>query len=144
MAERENKNSRSKTAPPSMPPPIITQLPNSGGGRQWVTLAIYLIMALVVAAGVVFGGRWAYNSIRQKPAEKTEQTATTAGQTQQPPAAPSPTTSQSTISSDKQQTKQNQNLANTGPASTLALFFSVSAIAASLHFIAQRLRHASE
>ncbi|MBI4033816.1 hypothetical protein HY379_02335, partial [Candidatus Saccharibacteria bacterium] len=51
MVDEEGKETP-KASPPETPPPIITQV-RARGGRQWMTLIIYLVIALIVAAGVV-------------------------------------------------------------------------------------------
>jgi cytoskeletal protein RodZ len=36
---------------------------NNEGGKRWVVLVVYIVMALVVATLVVFAGRWVYHKV---------------------------------------------------------------------------------
>jgi len=141
MADEDEKDAP-KIKPPEAPPPIITKVRTRGEGRQWLMLIIYLVIALIVAAGVVLGGRWVYNQVRGN--EPAEETATTTERTVEPPAAiapnqsgaapqapsnqPSPTPTPSTA-------RQGDELADTGPGEVVALFFGSAIVATGLHYI---------
>lgn len=132
------------TRPPEAPPPIITQA-RAREGRQWLMLLVYLLIALVVAAGVVLGGRWVYNNVRDEPAQEVttttsdrenespaptgNQPGTSPGTTTNPPPTPTPNPS-----------TQGGQIADTGPGDTVAIFVGVSTVMAGLHYIITRRR----
>ncbi|HEY5550236.1 MAG TPA: hypothetical protein VIK37_03525 [Candidatus Saccharimonadales bacterium] len=145
MADEAGKESP-RTKPPETPPPIITQTPTRGEGRQWMMLLIYMVIALIVAAGVVLGGRWVYNQVRNNEPAKvttptsnraTETPAATGGQSgtssQEPPSQPSPTPTPSPST-------QGSQIANTGPGEVVAIFVTATLTAAGLHYIYQLRR----
>ncbi len=137
--------------PPQSPPPIVTQVQHREG-RRWLTLIIYLLLALLIALLVVFGGRWIYHQIHHSSAP---QPAPVSVNTTPPPPSPntssenktsenknssSSSSSQSSSSSSSSgstgsQPDQSNGISNTGPGDVAALFFGTSAIAAALHYV---------
>lgn len=85
--------------PPQTPPPIPYEF-HKKEGRRWPVLLAYTLLALIVATGVVFGGRWVYQEVSNndsdsnpKPAEiKKAPSSTTpeesAGQSTPPSNSP--------------------------------------------------------
>lgn len=135
MADEDSPRAR----PPQTPPPIITQTQRREG-RQWLMLLAYLLIALVVAGLVVLGGRWAYNAIR---GDEPTQEVTTTGRSSQPPAAPAPaTTPQPAPAPQPAPTPPNQRdqISNTGPSETIAIFVSVSVLAGVTHYLITQRR----
>lgn len=80
MADDEPKRPRNteKSAPPDIPPPIVSRYP-AGDGNQWVRLALYAVIALLVVGVVVLGGTWLANrnDNEEKQPAKPATTATT-------------------------------------------------------------------
>ncbi|MBI2007797.1 hypothetical protein HYS85_00970, partial [Candidatus Saccharibacteria bacterium] len=114
-------------------------------GRQWMMLLIYMLIALVVAAAVVLGGRWVYNQVRDN--EPAKETATT---TDKVPETPATSSNQSDASSEEDSdqstpapsstSSQDSELADTGPGEIMALFVTTAIAAAGLHYIYQPRR----
>ena len=152
----EGNDKTSKTAPPEAPPPIITTQMRTREGRQWLMLFIYLLIALVVAGAVVFGGRWAYDKVSDnQPAQETasnegaasSQRSTSSGEqaAPQPPGASNGQSSGSEESSNEEQSGtngQNDELADTGPGEVVGIFLTVVGAAGVIHFT-YRLRRQS-
>jgi cytoskeletal protein RodZ len=96
-------------------------------------LAWFLAVAAIAGAcalliGLFFGGRWLYRhnkaqnkptTIQEEPAKPSEETTAPASDTPAPSTTPTATTPSTTPVADP-------NLANTGPADTLAIFLSVT------------------
>ncbi len=142
MAEeevKEEKKSEEETpelTPPEAPPPLVTP-PDETEERHWRSLAIYAILALLVAIGVVFGGRWIYHQFN-KPATKPAPTRPTSPPSTAPstPTKPSPTPSPIPSTSQGQPAAgQGGQIANTGPGDVVAIFIAASLAAAALHYI---------
>lgn len=140
MVDEEGKETP-KASPPETPPPIITQV-RRREGRQWTMLLIYMLIALIVAAGVVLGGRWIYNSVRDN--EPAKETATTTERTVEPPAATAPNQSGAAPQAPSNQpsptptpstARQGDELADTGPGEVIALFIAATVAASGLHYI---------
>ena len=139
-----------KTAPPETPPPIITQVRSRGEGRQWLMLLTYLLIALIVAAGVVLGGRWVYNAVRDN--EPAQEIATSTNKAPEPPAAGSNQSGESSEESSSRpppspsptpsSSARSDELADTGPKETIAIFVTATIAGAGLHYIVS-LRRAS-
>jgi cytoskeletal protein RodZ len=133
---------------------------NTSGGRRWVSLIIYLVLALLVATMVVFAGRWVYHKVSNNsgPAPTTvtpigtNQGAKTPSPTTPPPsnsnsASPvpsktSPTTPPSTPPANSKSSgaavkpgPQPAALPNNGPGQALALFVATTFVAATMHFM---------
>jgi len=131
------------------------------GGRRWVSLIIYIVLALVVATLVVLAGRWLYHQVsnnsgpapttiapqgtksgNKAPATKTPAPAPSSsnpgGSASTP--APSPTSSNSTSNGKTTPAPQPTTLPNNGPGEDIALFVGVTFVAATLHFLAAMRR----
>lgn len=148
----DERDTPPRTTPPETPPPIVSMRPTREG-RQWAMLLIYLLIALVVAASVVFGGRWLYNTIRDEPAQET---TTTTDRSAEPPTAPAPSQPGTAPQAPPPQptptpqptpaptlSTQGAQIANTGPGETIAIFVGASALAGGIHYlITQRKRSA--
>ena len=146
----ETKNKPVNSAPPSAPPPIVTQT-RVRSGRPWLALLLYLLIALVVAIIIVLGGRWLYHTLRSEPAKQTttsntdktaEQKAQTQGEkTESSSSNKSSNSSSSAQSSNSESQTDNSSsessgeLANTGPGQVAALFVTVTLAVSGLHFI---------
>jgi TolA-binding protein len=67
------------------------------GAKRWVTLIIYIVMALAVATLVVFAGRWVYHKVSNNsgptPTAVSPQGANQAPQSSPSPTSPAPSTS---------------------------------------------------
>jgi cytoskeletal protein RodZ len=132
---------------------------DNGGGRRIITLLIYVVLALAVAALVVFAGRWIYHKVSNNdsnPAPTTISTPSTSQKsTSSPPTAsptptskapttytsPQPTTPPSSSTKSKPSTTSPTastptptTLPNNGPGEIIALFIGTSFVAAFLHF----------
>jgi cell division protein FtsN len=148
----EDRKDTGKSKPPETPPPIISQFKTRSEGRPWLMLLVYLLIALVVAAGVVLGGRWVYNSATDnEPVQETTTTSdtqpaepapaaepnqsATPPQTSSPSPTPTPTPSPTPPRSGE--------ITNSGPAETIGIFIAVTVAAAGLHYI-YNLRKANQ
>jgi cytoskeletal protein RodZ len=150
----EARNKSTGSAPPSAPPPIVTQT-RAREGRPWLALLVYLIIALAVAAIIVLGGRWVYHKVRNEPAQETattstnktaEQKAATEGEKSQSSSSSKKNSASSAGQSSSSESQSSSNssqdaeeLANTGPGQVVALFVTVTLAASGLHYI-YRLR----
>jgi cytoskeletal protein RodZ len=119
---------------------------------------IYLLIALIVAAIIVLGGRWLYHAIRDENEPAKQPATTSTDKTAEQKAASENEKSQSSssnkssgsTSSDQPASSEGQSgsnssggsdeLANTGPGQVVALFITVSLAAAGLHYAYQRRR----
>lgn len=148
MVDEEGKDREPpKPTPPETPPPIISQIRTRGESRQWIMLFIYMLIALIVAAGVVLGGRWVYNQVRDN--EPAKETATT---TDKAPEAPSTSSNQTGASSEEDSdqftpappgtSSLDRELADTGPGEVIALFIGSTVVAMGLHYIVNLRRSA--
>lgn len=131
--------------PPVAPPPIVTQV-HRREGRRWTILATYLIVALLVAAGVVFGGRWIYHKVHKS--NNAQPAPASGGKVPQAPTStnkqsgassstnkPSTSSGQSSSSQPPTSTPQGGQITNTGPGDVIAIFVASSLAAAALHYI---------
>jgi cell division septation protein DedD len=126
---------------------------NPDSGRRFVSLIIYIVLALVVAALVVLAGRWIYHKVSNNsgPAPTTiapkdvKQGTTTPNpspSTKTPAYSnPTPTPPQSSSSGGAQKVTPTPSptptptaLPNNGPGQAIALFLGTSFVAAFLHF----------
>lgn len=112
---------------------------NNNPDRRWPMLFAALAVALVIALGLFYGGRWAYRSIfgDDEPtvpvvqAPKKDTTTTQPGATPQPPSPQTggtPTASPNTGPSATE-------IPNSGPGEVVSLFIASSIAAAGLHYI---------
>ena len=91
-------------------------------------VALYIILALLVATVVVFAGRWIYQQITDK------KPAPPAGTGQgQAPAPPEPT--QPTTPSPGGQPSAGGQLPNNGPGDVVALFVGTAIVVGGLHYL---------
>lgn len=130
----ENKSKPLRQAPPSMPPPIITET-HVRAGRPWLALIIYLLIALAVAAIIVFGGRWLYHQFRDEPTKKV--TTSDSNKAPEPPAVSDNNKStDSSSNSNNNPSPASNKISDTGPGNVIALFVTVTIAVAGLHYIA--------
>jgi cytoskeletal protein RodZ len=113
---------------------------NSSGARQWIMLALYILMALAVAILVVMAARWVYHKVHDtngpNPAPVAPQVVAPAPVAPPKPAKKSPSPSSATPpSSSSHSTITNPStIPNNGPGDVVALFVGVSLAAAGLHY----------
>jgi cytoskeletal protein RodZ len=134
---------------------------DNSGGRRIITLLIYIVLALAVAALVVFAGRWVYHKVSNNsnpapttistpnPSQNTATSPPTASPTPTPSPAPTskapattpatPPSSSSSSTNKKSPTATTPTptpttLPNNGPGEMIALFIGTSFAAAFLHF----------
>ena len=122
--------------PPPIPPASQYEF-HEHEDRRWPVVLMYIILAFLVAAAIVFAGRWVYDKLT---GSKAQPTPTTTEQTQGQGTAPSPPASSSPSSPEA---GANQNvpvatsgqLPNNGPGDVIAIFVGTAAIVGGLHFI---------
>ena len=134
---------------------------DTNGGRRWVALLIYIVLALAVATLVVFAGRWVYHRVSNNSGptpttispQNTKKGATTPkpspaptskapATTSKPAPAPAPTPAPSAGTNKSSGTAtpaptpapSPTSLQNTGPGEIIALFIGTSFVAGFLHF----------
>lgn len=121
-------------------------------GRHWPALLLYLLIALIVATGVVFAGRWAYRKATtpENPVPTiTNQTETSKTTDKSNSSSKKPTNSSTSSSSSSSDSANNstgsksstakapakQPLPNSGPSETAAIFLGSAFVASSLFYI---------
>lgn len=119
-------------------PPVSAYEFHKHEGRRWPTIIIFFVLALVVAALVVFGGSWVYKKITGSDTKLIKPAP--AGQNQTPPVPPAATTqpSGSVGGPGTNQTPtpaQNSQLPNNGPGDVVALFVGTALVVGGLHFL---------
>jgi hypothetical protein len=130
-------------------PESQVEFKDTSGARQWIALALYIVMALVVAILVVLAGRWVYHKLHNdsgpnpapvapqatRPTQLASPNTTqksptgTSGTNSSPTPAPTPPSSKRPTS-----TANPGALPNNGPGDVVALFVGVSLVAAGLHY----------
>ena len=102
-------------------------------GLAWLLAVVSIAVAVLIIIGLFFGGRWAYRHFKNQDKPETTQTETQDDPVEQnpvettPPApAPTPTPAPTATPAAPTPAVANQQLANTGPASTLAIFVGVT------------------
>lgn len=121
---------------PTAPPPVRTEEfygEEEREPRRWLAIVLYAILALIVAAAVVFAGRWIYDKLTNDKPVPTPPPSGGQGQTPPPPAngqvpTPTPTPTPAPRSGST-------SLPNNGPGDVLALFVGVTIAVAGLHYI---------
>jgi uncharacterized membrane protein YgcG len=140
---------------------------DTGGGKRWVALLIYLVLALVVATLVVLAGRWVYHKVSNNsgPTPTAVAPQSTKQGTSTSPASPAPSGSGSGNSSQNKSSgnssggssnpsgssssggsstpsPQPTSLPNNGPGQVIALFAGTTFVAATLHYLGAMRRAA--
>lgn len=97
--DREDKPTEEVPKPPEAAPQPIPYELHKKEGRHWPILLVYFLLALIVATGVVFAGRWAYHKVSNtEPNPKS--TPTQVKKTPEPAAASKESAGQSAGSSN--------------------------------------------
>jgi len=133
-------------------------------GIAWLLAAVTLVVTVVAATGIFFGGRWAYRKLankdqlpttavqqqqtNNKPAQTTAPSTTTppstAPSTTPAPSTPAPSTPAPTVPRTPSTTTNNNSTAtqvpNTGPGNILTVFIVTSLAGAFLHRTFQVIR----
>lgn len=128
------------TPPPALPP--IPQYEfHESEERRWPAVLMYIVLAFLVAAAIVFAGRWVYDKLTDNKAQPaapatTEQTQGQ-GTTPAPPAAPAPS-SPAAGANQNRPVASNGQLPNNGPGDVIAIFVGTAAVIGGLHFIYAR------
>jgi cytoskeletal protein RodZ len=110
---------------------------DSSGARQWIMLALYILMALVVAILVVMAARWIYHKVHDTNGPNPTPVApqVVAPVPEAPPKkSPSPAPVTPRSSSSHSTTANPSTIPNNGPGDVVALFAGVSLAAAGLHY----------
>ncbi len=125
-------------------------------GMAWLLAFLTLFATIVIALGLFFGGRWVYRKVANKDNKSgTSQTATnnqpqpaandnpsSSGTSPNPPSSTQPVSTPSTPAPSSNiapttpqtpKTQRAQNLANTGPGDTVAIFLAVTIVGALAH-----------
>ena len=101
---------------------------NSGGETLghliWWRLLLLVVVALVVLAGLVWGGKSAYDKVTSNntPTTSTGRSTQKPGEPEPPVAKPAPSETNSSGTAQKPSGKSTGTLVNTGPGSTAAAF----------------------
>ncbi len=140
MRDREDNPDLDINDPPTTPPPLIHEV-HEHDGRRWPTILVYLLLALLVAAILVFAGRTIYRATHHESSEP--QPAANSGQAPAKPGESSNSGSSSSSGSSNKSTASSGSsgqpntgaVPNTGPGSTVAIFTATTIAAASLHYI---------
>lgn len=109
-------------------PPILPDEFHQHETRRWPAILMYTTLAFLVAALVVFTGRWIY----RKTTHQTPKTITSEGV--KLPAVP-PTSSQPSTSIAPTTSVTGGQLPNNGPGNVIAIFVGTTLAATGLHFI---------
>jgi len=142
---------KAKIEAPDMPPELQTYYQAEKREKSWMAWALglaTLVVTILLALALFFGGRWIYRKVRNEPAKVTtvqtdnEAKETPKATTPEPAAPSTPTTPSNTGTSStstntpRAATPGSSDLPNTGPADTLAIFVAVSVLA---YFVHRRL-----
>lgn len=142
------------TTPPADPPQY--EWPDEQG-RDWPRLMLLAIVAILVAALIVFGSRWIYRSLTDNPsrdestqtADKDEEKLPSGSSDSQTPARdPQSSTSRSSDDNSAEnrsddsssQAGDSTTLPNSGPGHVVALFAGTTTVAAAAHYALARRR----
>jgi hypothetical protein len=120
---------------------------DTSGARRWIALALYILMALVVAILVVMAGRWVYhklhNTSETRPVPVAPEGVSSTPAVSPPNASKVPSGSSNTKKvpnppnpspTPSRTAPSPQALPSNGPGDVLALFVGVSLAAAGLHY----------
>ena len=124
------------------PPPSIPLAPqyefHEREERRWPVVLMYIILAFLVAAAIVFAGRWVYQRVSNNNAKPASPTTTPQTQGQgavpSPPAGLSPTSPEAGANQNVP-VATNGQLPNNGPGDVIAIFAGTAVIVGGLHFI---------
>ena len=124
------------------PPPALPQVPQyeyqEHEGRRWPVVLMYVVLAFLVAATIVFTGRWVYQKVSNNNAKPASPTTTPQTQGQgaapSPPADPLPSSPAASANQNVPVATSGQ-LPNNGPGDVIAIFVGTAAIVGGLHFI---------
>jgi len=117
-------------------PPTIKNELRAREGRRWLIIIMYLLAALIIAAAVVFLGRWIYRSATHDNTKKG--TSVTQVQQQTPKQPATTGTGKPNGQAAQSGATTPNSLPNNGPGNLVAVFV-VSAVAAgSLHYVVKR------
>jgi hypothetical protein len=110
---------------------------DSSGPRQWIMLALYILMALVVAILVVMEARWVYHKVHNNngpnPTPVAPQVVAPAPEAP-PKKSPNPVPVAPPSSSSHSTTANPNTIPNNGPGDVAALFVGISLASAGLHY----------
>lgn len=162
-----SRNNAPNQQPPKVPKEVVDYYQAEQRDRRGVTWLLgfaTLILTILLAFGLFYGGRWLYRTVTD---DNTNETATTQQTSSQPqPEQPSGASEPSGNSDNKNQNQGNdsesnepsvdesengdqpsssnlkdgEDLPNTGPSSTVAVFVLTSAVAGLGHYALQRRR----
>ena len=128
-----------------IPPPARAEF-HQHRGRRWPLILSYLVLALVFATLLVFGGRWIYHKVHKptsgvyvKPEATNKLPPTQSGSKTKKSTAAGGNKSNSS-SSTKTSPRASSNLPNNGPGNVAALFVTTVIVASGLHYIYQLRR----
>ena len=113
------------------------EFPKESGRSPMIMLPILAAIAIIVAILLFFGGRWAYRSISND--SPPAPTVTEPAPEQKPSTStttPAPTSPPTTVVPTPSPSASGQNLPNSGPGEVLALFLTVSSVAALTYYLA--------
>ena len=128
------------------PPPALPQVPqyeyhdeyHEHEGRRWPVVLMYVVLAFLVAATIVFTGRWVYQKVSNNNAKPASPTTTPQTQGQgaasSPPADPLPS-SPAASANQNVPVAINGQLPNNGPGDVLAIFVGTAVLIGGVHFI---------
>lgn len=141
------------TTPPADPPQY--EWPDEQG-RDWPRLMLLAVVAILVAALIVFGSRWIYRSLTDSPSrDESTQTAdkddeklpSGSSDSQTPARDPQSSSGRSSDdnsaenqSDDSSQAGDSTTLPNSGPGHVAALFAGTTTVAAAAHYALARRR----
>jgi len=126
------------STPPPVVPPISPAEFHEHQGRRWPAILMYLILALLVAALVVFAGRWIYRSATHQSSKTNKPASSNQSRTPSLPPATSQTPATGAGSTQSQTTGQpaaNSQLPNNGPGDVVAIFIGTALAVGGLHFL---------
>lgn len=144
-------NRRNKVDAPEVAPELQSYYKAENREKTWMAWLLglgTLVVTILLALALFFGGRWAYRKIRNEPAKVTTvqtdnglegisegSTPESTNSDDAPQSAPAnnPTPGASTPTPSSSTTTRSSDLPNTGPADTLAIFIAVSVLAYVAH-----------
>ena len=115
------------------------EYPSESGRSPMIVLPLLAVAAIIVALILFFGGRWVYRTIaNDSPPAPTISESNSKSQgsssTTPPPAAPAPTPTPQPATPPPSASGKS-DLPNSGPSEVVALFLTISSVAAVMHYM---------